>query len=78
MWYFEGDFPIYLVSEEGEELAVAIAVGEGNWMTTDWVEFNATLEFEVQEPGEGYLIFEKSNPSDKRELDRELRIPVSF
>lgn len=78
VWFFEGDFPIYLVSEEGEELAVAIAVGEGDWMTTEWVEFTATLDFEPNESGEGFLIFKKDNPSDKRELDRELRIPVSF
>lgn len=78
MWFFEGDFPIYLVNEEGEELAVAIAVGEGDWMTTEWVGFTATLDYESDESGEGWLIFKKDNPSDKRELDRDLRIPVSF
>lgn len=78
MWFFEGDFPVYLISEEGEELAVAIAVAQGDWMTSQWVPFTATLEYEPQQGGEGYLIFEKSNPSDNRELDRELRIPVSF
>lgn len=78
MWFFEGDFPVYLISEEGEELAVAIAVAQGDWMTTHWVPFTATLEYELQQGGEGYLVFEKSNPSDNRELDRELRISVSF
>ena len=78
MWFFEGDFPIYLISEDGEELAVAIAVAQGNWMTTEWVPFTATLEYEPEQGGEGFLVFEKSNPSDKRELDRELRISVSF
>lgn len=77
-WFFEGDFAVYLLDENGEELAVAIAMAQGEWMTTQWVEFTATMEFEVKAAGSGHLVFEKSNPSDKRELDREFRIPVSF
>ena len=77
-WFFEGDFAVYLLDENGEELAVAIAIAQGEWMTTQWVDFTATMEFDVLEAGSGHLVFEKSNPSDKRELDRELRFPVSF
>lgn len=77
-WFFEGDFAVYLLDENGEEIAVAIAMAQGEWMTTEWVDFEATLEFDVQQAGSGTLVFEKSNPSDKRELDRELRFPVTF
>lgn len=77
-WFFEGDFAVYLLDENGQEIAVAIAIAQGEWMTTEWVEFEATMEFEVQQTGSGTLVFEKSNPSDNRELDRELRLPVTF
>lgn len=77
-WFFEGDFAVYLLDENGNEIAIAIAMAQGEWMTTEWVDFSASMEFDVSQAGNGYLVFEKSNPSDKRELDRELRFPVSF
>lgn len=75
-WFFEGDFAVYLLDENGDELGVVVAIAQGEWMTTEWVDFTATMDFDVLEAGRGYLVFEKSNPSDKRELDRELRFPV--
>ena len=77
-WFFEGDFPVRLLDAEGNELAVAIATAQGEWMTEEWVDFKATMEFEAPASGTGVLVFEKSNPSDMRELDREHRVQVSF
>ena len=77
-WYFEGDFPVRLMDEQGKEIAVAIATAQGEWMTKEWVDFTATMEFEAPASGNGVLVFEKSNPSDMRELDREFRVEVKF
>lgn len=77
-WFFEGDFPVRLFDAKGKELAVAIAVAQGEWMTEEWVDFEATMEFEPPAKGTGVLVFEKSNPSDMRELDREFRVEVEF
>ena len=77
-WYFEGDFPIYLLDSNGKELAVAIATAQGEWMTEDWVPFTATMEFTAPAVGEAELVFQKSNPSDNRELDRSYRVKVKF
>ena len=77
-WFFEGDFPVRLFDEDNNKIAVTIATAQGEWMTEDWVDFEASMEFEAPASERGVLIFEKSNPSDMRELDNEFRIPVNF
>jgi hypothetical protein len=77
-WYFEGSFGIYLLDENGNELAVVPAKAQDSWMTEDWVDFSATLEFKDSGFKEGVLVFEKANPSGLEEHDRELRVPVKF
>jgi len=77
-WFFEGDFPVRLFDSEANELAVAIATAQGEWMTEEWVDFEASMEFEAPDQGNGELVFEKSNPSDMRELDNEFAVPVKF
>ena len=76
-WYFEASFPVYLYDANGQELAVTPAQAQGEWMTTEFVPFRATMEFETNAK-EGFLVFQKDNPSDLRELDDEFRIPVRF
>ncbi len=75
-WYFEADFPIYLLDDEGNEIAVAIAIAQDDWMTEDFVPFKAKLDFDADEGGWGTLVFKKDNPSGISEHDDELRIPV--
>ncbi|MBN2087031.1 hypothetical protein JW758_01655 [Candidatus Peregrinibacteria bacterium] len=75
-WFFEADFPIFLEDEEGNQIAVAIAHAQNDWMTEDFVPYKAKLEFNVEEDIKGILVFKKDNPSDLPEYDDELRIPV--
>ena len=77
-WFFEGDFPVRLYDLDGNEISVAIATAQGEWMTEEWVDFKASMEFEAPASGTGVLVFEKSNPSDMRELDRENRMNINY
>ncbi len=77
-WFFEGDFPIRLLNEEGNEIAVAIAQAAGEWMVEDFVAFTATLEFSAGQHVRGLLILEKDNPSGMPENDDALFVPVKF
>jgi hypothetical protein len=78
-WFFEGDFPIILTDWDGRIIAEHYATATGDWMTTEFVPFTATLEFEVPVYGDrGTLIFQKDNPSDLPENDDALEIPVQF
>jgi len=75
-WFFEASFPIKLINENGEVIIQHYAQAEDDWMTEDFVPFEAELNFEVANTQKGALILEKSNPSDLPENYNELRIPV--
>ena len=77
-WYFEASFPIKLIDEVGNEIGHAIAQAQSDWMTEDFVPFEANLEFTKPKSKKGTLIFKKDNPSGLPENDDELRIPVRF
>ena len=77
-WFFEADFPVQLLDEDGNNIATAIAQAQGEWMTEDFVRFEATLEFDVTGPKKGTLVLVKDNPSDLRELDDALIVPVNI
>lgn len=78
-WFFEANFPVVLTNWDGLIIAEGYAAADGEWMTEEFVPFTATLEFEKPSYGErGTLILQKANPSDFRELDDALEIPVSF
>jgi hypothetical protein len=77
-WFFEGDFPLVLLDGRGNLVAQGFATAQGEWMTTEFVPFSAMLRFRSPEPGPGRLILKKDNPSDRRELDDALIVPVVF
>lgn len=77
-WFFEADFPVKLLDENGKEIAVHYAQALGDWMTEDFVPFQAEINFEKPGTSTGVLILEKDNPSGLPEHDDELIIPVRF
>jgi len=77
-WYFEASFPIKLIDGVGNEVGHAIAQAKSDWMTVDFVPFEAKLEFAGPISKKGTLIFKKDNPSGLPEKDDELRVPVRF
>ena len=78
-WFFEGDFPIFLTDWDGLIIGQAIAQAKGEWMTEEFVQFEAVLEFEKPEySNRGTLILQKDNPSGLPENDDALEIPVVF
>ena len=78
-WYFEASFPIVLTDIDGNVIAQWYAQAQDEWMTTDFVPFKATLEFDAPTTTKkGILILKKDNPSGLPEHDDELDIPVIF
>ena len=80
-WFFEGDFPIrlYLGSNKlVDKYVEGYAVAKGEWMTTDYVEFEATIEFPTPSTNNGILVLQKNNPSDLEENNEEISINVKF
>lgn len=77
-WFFEASFPIELRDTEGKLLSNAIAQAEGDWMTTDYVPFRATLHFPPPPSASGTLIFKKDNPSGLPEHDGSIERDVAI
>lgn len=77
-WFFEASFPVKLLDDSGATLARGIATAQGEWMTTDFVPFTATLTYGVPSVGPGTLVLQKDNPSGLPENDDQLIVPVEL
>ena len=77
-WFFEASFPVALLDGDGNEIAIGIAQAQSEWMTNDFVPFEATLQFTNPVSGNGTLILHRDNPSGLPENDDELIMPVNF
>ena len=75
-WFFEASFPIKLLDKDGNQLAVAIAQAQSDWMTEDFVSFKARLSWNSPAQMSGILVFEKDNPSGLPENAGEFKLPV--
>lgn len=78
MWFFEASFPVRLLDGNGNEIARTAAKTGGNWMTTDFVPFDATLTFAAPSTASGTLVLKRDNPSGEPANDAEVRVPVRF
>lgn len=77
-WFFEADAPVEILDKDFKKIAEGYIKAEGEWMTSDFVNFSGTIDFEAPDDERGYLLFKRANPSDLKENDREYRIPIIF
>lgn len=78
-WFFEASFPVYITNWDGLILGEGIATAKGDWMTAEFVPYEAKLLFAVDPDvysDRGTLILKKSNASGLPEHDDALEIPV--
>lgn len=77
-WYFEASFPVRLLDGNGNEIAVAPAQAQGDWMTPAYVPFSVTLTFTPPSTSTGTLVLENDNPSGLPENAKSISLPVTF
>lgn len=77
-WYFEASFPAELVDANGKQLAIMPIMATEDWMTENFVPFNAVFNFSMPTTATGTLILHKDNPSGLPDHDDKLIIPVKF
>ena len=77
-WFFEASFPVHILDADGRKLGVTPAIALEEWMTTDFVPFEARLSFATSTTETGIMVLEKDNPSGLPEYADERRIPVRF
>jgi hypothetical protein len=76
-WFFEASFPVRIVDDQGQQVGIGVAQAEGEWMTTDFVPFSATVEYSTNAT-QGALLLKKDNPSGEPQYDAQIAIPVQF
>lgn len=74
-WYFEGDFPIDVISENGTTLVSLPGSADGEWMTTEFVPFSALIEV-GDYIGPATIVLRRDNPSGLPEYDASISIPI--
>lgn len=79
-WFFEASFPVKLYDANGGNITLnpSYITASSEWMTADFVPFEATLEFKAPAADTGTLVLEKDNPSGLPEHADSLSIPVRF
>lgn len=77
-YFFEASFPIELKDQDGNILAQTIAQAKSDWMTENFVPFEANLTFDKPNIKVGRLILKKDNPSGLPQNDLALEIPISL
>ncbi len=76
-WYFEASFPIHMEDASGGSTALTIAQAQSDWMTSNFVPFQAELAIPASFNGPAVLVFIKDNPSGLPENNDSLRIPIT-
>lgn len=78
-WFFEASFLVKVQDAEETIVGQGVAHALSDWMTENFVPFQATVHFQAPSGGgRGFVILEKDNPSGLEENADELRIPVQF
>lgn len=78
-WFFEASFPVEIQDSNGEILGRGIAQAKSDWMTEDFVPFEATVTFvKNKDIKTGVIVLRKDNPSGLPENDDALFVPVAF
>jgi len=77
-WFFEASFPIKMYDADGKEIGSTIAAAKSDWMTEEFVPFEAVLDFPPPGGGKGTLVLQRDNPSELPENDDQLKVPIVF
>lgn len=77
-WYFEASFPVKIYDANDKLLGSVPAEAQSDWMTENFVPFNALLIFTDSTTKSGTLVLEKDNPSDMPQNAGQIKIPIRF
>jgi hypothetical protein len=79
-WFFEASFPVEVLDKSGKVLALVTAhpkSGE-DWMTADFVNFQADIKVPQAYIGPATLVLKKDNPSGLPENDASVSFPITI
>ncbi|MEK7505948.1 MAG: Gmad2 immunoglobulin-like domain-containing protein [Patescibacteria group bacterium] len=77
-WYFEASFPIEIKDATGNTIGNGIATAQSEWMTEEFVSFNADIDLTTSYSGPATIILKKDNPSGEPDKDASLTYPATL
>jgi hypothetical protein len=75
-WFFEAVFPVRIDDLDGNTISEGTARAAGDWMTSNFVMFDASLDFKVTEKQDAVLVLQNDNSSGLPENSKEYRVPI--
>jgi hypothetical protein len=77
-WFFEASFPVEVLDKDGKHLTTGIAQAQSEWMTEDFVPFQAELKVPESYIGKATLVLHKDNPSGLAEHEASISFPITI
>ncbi len=77
-WFFEGVLPVSMEDPDGNLLSAAPARALDDWMTEDFVEFEAQLDFNPGNNENAVIVIKNDNPSGLSENAKKFEIPIQL
>lgn len=77
-FFFEANFPIKIIDENGNVLVSDYIDTKENWMTENFVFFEKYINVNFGKTKRGFIVFERANPSGLKENEFLLYLPVYF
>lgn len=77
-WFFEASFPIELLDVNGKVIAIGIAQAQDEWMTENFVPFEAEIKAPATYIGPATLVLKKDNPSGLPENEASASFPITI
>jgi hypothetical protein len=75
-YFFEGNILINILDMNKKVLKQSNAVAKTDWMTAEPVSFEGNIDFTGLSLGPAYFEIHNDNPSDLREYDKSILIPI--
>lgn len=75
-WFFEASFPVEVIGYNGEKLVQIPASAKSEWMTTNFVPFQADIKLPESYVGPVTIVLRKDNPSGLPENDASISFDV--
>ncbi len=77
-WFFEGTFPVRVLTENEEIIKSLSATTDDDWMTSDLVSFSFKLDTNLEKESVVVIRFEKANPSGIGENDDYAQVTIKI
>jgi hypothetical protein len=75
-WFNEAQAPLLVQAEDGSKIGQAQMQAQGDWMTTDLVNFKANVTIDMAYSGPATLVLLKDNESGLPQNDDSFEVPI--